>query len=96
PAVGPSGRLVPAELAGTEPLELVQFDDTESVYALIGQVRVGESEYAFFTTGPLVQTGALVEAYRQEWEGDVAVYVPVDSAEESAVAVAWQAILPAS
>lgn len=95
PIGGLSGRLVPTELAGTEALELVQFDDTESVYALIGQVRVGEAEYAFFTTGPLIKAGTLVETYRVEWEGDLAVYVPVGSTEETAVAAAWQAILPA-
>lgn len=88
------GRLVPTALAGTEPLELVQFEDTEAVYALIGQVRVGESEYAFFTTGPEVAPGSAVEVYRTEWEGEAAIYHPVSTAEEEAVAAAWAAILP--
>jgi serine/threonine protein kinase len=58
PAARPiAPRLVPAELAETEPLELVQFDDTDVVYAMIGQVRVGQFNYAFFTTGPVIKAG---------------------------------------
>jgi hypothetical protein len=83
---------VPASLAGTEPLELIQFADTEAVYALIGQVRVGEAEYAFFTTGPLLHDGAPIEVYRQTWEGEEAVYLPTVPTDDEAIAIAWQEI----
>ena len=77
----PSGSLelrVPAHLHGTQPMEYVAFDDAAEPACLLGVVEQGGTEYVFVCPGPSVSTGALVEVYIQRWQGDQALFEPVD------------------
>ncbi|MFZ5823380.1 MAG: protein kinase domain-containing protein [Bacillota bacterium] len=77
----PSGSLelrVPVHLHGTQPMEYVAFDDAAEPACLLGVVKQNGTEYVFVCPGPSVSTGALVDVYIQRWQGDTALFEPVD------------------
>lgn len=98
PAPAPLELRVPPALTGSQPLELLAFDDTPTPYCLLGVVEVAGTEYAFVTVGPAVTDGAPVEVYTQSWQGGEAVLNPV-SAEapevRTAIEAAWQGLVAA-
>lgn len=86
---------MPEHLTGTEPLELLAFDDAAEPYCLLGVVKMGGTEYAFVTPGPGVTGGAPVEIYVQVWQGADALFepAPVDKPEVAAdIEAAWRAL----
>lgn len=86
---------VPAHMTGSQPLEVLAFDDTGEPYALLGVVEMSGTEYAFVTPGPGVTGGNPVEVYVQRWQGPAVFFEPAQTAKQEVVAqieAAWRAL----
>lgn len=69
---------VPPAMAGSQPLELLAFDDSGEPFALLGLVQISQTQYAFVTPGSAVLGGAPIEVYVQVWKGSEAFFEPAD------------------